>query len=117
MQSLFSLPKIRTCVNLRFATQQYRVLMQKTPPDRMPRTYSPKEDKLVISHLKGWCSGFYPGTFWYSMNTQMIRSSNRKPNDAWRSWKKKNILPDRILHEIGPHVKHGADSYLKRAVL
>ncbi|MBD0351035.1 MAG: hypothetical protein ICV65_07770 [Flavisolibacter sp.] len=35
--------------NLHFAAQQYKMLMQKTLPDRMPRTYKPKEDKSVTT--------------------------------------------------------------------
>lgn len=51
--------------NLRFAAEQYKVLQRNTPPDRMPRSYNPKEDKNITSDTKWWCSGFYPGTLWY----------------------------------------------------
>lgn len=51
--------------NFRFAAQQYKVLQQATPPDRMPRSYNAKENKSITSDTKWWCSGFYPGTLWY----------------------------------------------------
>jgi len=51
--------------NLLFAAKQYKVLQQNTPPDRMPRSFNPKENKSVTSDTKWWCSGFYPGTLWY----------------------------------------------------
>ena len=47
------------------ARQQYKVLMQKTPSDVMPKTYDKEKDKSVTSNTKWWCSGFYPGTLWY----------------------------------------------------
>jgi len=50
--------------DLKFAAQQYKVLMKKVPPDVMPRNYDPKKDQLVTSNTKWWCSGFYPGTLW-----------------------------------------------------
>jgi unsaturated chondroitin disaccharide hydrolase len=50
--------------DLRFADQQYKVLIQKTPADVMPRSYIAAKDSLVTSDTKWWCSGFYPGTLW-----------------------------------------------------
>lgn len=50
--------------DLRFASQQYKVLMQKVPATVMPRTYAAANDSLVTSNTKWWCSGFYPGTLW-----------------------------------------------------
>jgi len=50
--------------DLKFAAQQYKVLMKKVPTDVMPRNYDPKKDQLVTSNTKWWCSGFYPGTLW-----------------------------------------------------
>jgi hypothetical protein len=50
--------------NMRFAAQQYKVLMGNVPPDVMPRSYDAGKDKLVTSNTKWWCSGFYPGTLW-----------------------------------------------------
>jgi unsaturated chondroitin disaccharide hydrolase len=50
--------------NMKFAAQQYKVLMKNVPPDSMPRSYDAGKDKLVTSNTKWWCSGFYPGTLW-----------------------------------------------------
>ncbi len=49
--------------NLDFAVQQYRVLQDSTPADRMPRTF--QHGRSVTSDTEWWCSGFYPGTLWY----------------------------------------------------
>ncbi|WP_423736382.1 glycoside hydrolase family 88 protein [Chitinophaga caseinilytica] len=49
--------------NLDFAVQQYRVLQDSTPADRMPRTF--QHGRSVSSDTEWWCSGFYPGTLWY----------------------------------------------------
>lgn len=50
--------------NMLFAAQQYKVLAQKTPADRMPRSYNAANDESVTSDTKWWCSGFYPGALW-----------------------------------------------------
>jgi unsaturated chondroitin disaccharide hydrolase len=50
--------------NMKFAAQQYKVLMKNVPPDSMPRSYDITKDKLITSNTKWWCSGFYPGTLW-----------------------------------------------------
>jgi unsaturated chondroitin disaccharide hydrolase len=50
--------------NMKFAAQQYKVLMKNVPPDSMPRSYDAGKGKLVTSNTKWWCSGFYPGTLW-----------------------------------------------------
>ncbi|WP_341843052.1 glycoside hydrolase family 88 protein [Chitinophaga caseinilytica] len=49
--------------NLDFAVQQYQVLQDSTPADRMPRTF--QHGRSVTSDTEWWCSGFYPGTLWY----------------------------------------------------
>jgi len=51
--------------NLRQAANQYKVLMGKLPPDRMPKTYYANTDKLETSNSEWWTSGFYPGTLFY----------------------------------------------------
>jgi unsaturated chondroitin disaccharide hydrolase len=50
--------------DMKFAAQQYKVLMKNVPPDSMPRSYDAGKNKLVTSNTKWWCSGFYPGTLW-----------------------------------------------------
>jgi len=49
--------------DLAFAQGQYKTLMARLPPGRMPRTY--EKDSLVTSGADWWCSGFYPGALWY----------------------------------------------------
>src|SRR5258706_5828269 len=50
--------------NMKFAAQQYKVLMKNVPPDSMPRSYDAGKNKIITSNTKWWCSGFYPGTLW-----------------------------------------------------
>jgi len=50
--------------DMKFAAQQYKVLMKNVPPDSMPRSYDAGKNKLIASNTKWWCSGFYPGTLW-----------------------------------------------------
>lgn len=50
--------------NIKFAAQQYKLLMKNLPADVMPRSYDAGKDKIVTSDTKWWCSGFYPGTLW-----------------------------------------------------
>jgi unsaturated chondroitin disaccharide hydrolase len=61
-----SSPKMKELVahDFKFAAQQYKVLMQKTPHDSMPKTYDPRLNKSVFSNTEWWCSGFYPGALW-----------------------------------------------------
>ena len=51
--------------DLKFAVQQYHVLMNTVPADSMPRTYNAATERLVTSNLEWWTSGFFPGTLWY----------------------------------------------------
>ena len=51
--------------DLAFAAAQYKVLMNNTPPGRMPRTYDVSRDSVLTTDSRWWCSGFYPGTLWY----------------------------------------------------
>ena len=46
-----------------FAAQQYKVLLQNTPLDKMPRTYI--NGKVMTSGIDWWTSGFVPGSLWY----------------------------------------------------
>ena len=50
--------------DLKFAANQYKVLMKQVPPTLMPRSYNAAKKELVTSDTKWWCSGFYPGTLW-----------------------------------------------------
>lgn len=51
--------------NLEAAAQQYKVLKENVPPDRLPRTYLAEADSFVTSGSEWWTSGFYPGTLFY----------------------------------------------------
>jgi unsaturated chondroitin disaccharide hydrolase len=51
--------------NYQDAVAQYKVLMNRLPPSRFPKTYHAKEDRLETSGSEWWCSGFYPGTLLY----------------------------------------------------
>ncbi|MEX8547815.1 MAG: glycoside hydrolase family 88 protein [Mucilaginibacter sp.] len=51
--------------NFKDADAQYKVLMKDLPPDRFPKTYDPRTNKLETSNSGWWCSGFYPGTLLY----------------------------------------------------
>lgn len=70
--------------NLRQASNQYKVLMGKIPPDRMPKTYNVYTDKLETSDSKWWTSGFYPGTLFYlyefSHDTSILHEAVRRLN-------------------------------------
>ena len=48
---------------MRFANEQYKVLANNTPADRMPKTF--KDNKPETSDLRWWCSGFYSGSLLY----------------------------------------------------
>lgn len=51
--------------NLFLAADQYKLLQQSVPQDRMPRNFDMKTGTLATSDTKWWCSGFFPGTLWY----------------------------------------------------
>ncbi|HTF29166.1 MAG TPA: hypothetical protein VK625_10000 [Flavitalea sp.] len=50
--------------NMKFAAQQYKVLMKNTPDTVMPRSFDASKQQLITSNTQWWCSGFYPGTLW-----------------------------------------------------
>lgn len=51
--------------NLQLAVEQYKLLHQNIPADRMPQNFDIKTGKMVTSNTKWWCAGFFPGTLWY----------------------------------------------------
>lgn len=51
--------------NFALADTQYRFMMTLIPKDKMPQSYTEKENKLIARNITWWCSGFYPGTLWY----------------------------------------------------
>jgi len=68
--------------NLRQAVNQYKVLMSRTPTDRMPKTYYVNGDKPETSETGWWTSGFYPGTLFYlyefSRDTALLHEAQRR---------------------------------------
>lgn len=65
-----------------FADQQYKILQQHTPADRMPKTYYAKTGKWETSDSKWWCSGFYPGAllyiYEYTKDTAILDEAKRR---------------------------------------
>ncbi len=51
--------------NLEKAAAQYKVLMERLPEGRFPKTYYAEKDSLETSGSEWWVSGFYPGTLLY----------------------------------------------------
>ena len=66
-QFAFSQQKMKVLIDeqMKFAVEQYKVLAAKTPENKMPRTFQQQANKLVLSDVEWWTSGFYPGTLWY----------------------------------------------------
>jgi hypothetical protein len=65
--------------NLRQAVNQYKVLMGRVPPDRLPRTWYANTGRLETSDADWWTSGFYPGTLFelysFSHDTGLLREA------------------------------------------
>lgn len=51
--------------NFADAARQYKLLKERLPAGRFPRTYYAQNDSLETSGSGWWCSGFYPGTLLY----------------------------------------------------
>ncbi len=65
--------------NFQFAAEQYKLLINNTPSDKMPRTY--KDGKLLTSGVDWWTSGFVPGSLWLiyeNTGDALIRSEAEK---------------------------------------
>ncbi len=52
--------------NFAFANSQYKYMMTLTPPDKMPQSYNEKTGKFIAHERTWWCTGFYPGSLWYT---------------------------------------------------
>ena len=70
--------------NIRQAVNQYKILMGRVPPDRMPRSYTPGTAALMTSDAGWWTSGFYPATLFYlygdSHDTALLNEGKRRLN-------------------------------------
>ena len=68
--------------DLRQAVNQYKILMERLPPGRMPRSYSAATGTLVTSDAGWWTSGFYPATLFYlygfSRDTSLLNEGERR---------------------------------------
>lgn len=65
-----------------FAAGQYKLLAQRTPSDRMPKTYYKGTDSLETSDTKWWTSGFFPGSllyiYEYTHDTQLLNEARKR---------------------------------------
>ena len=65
--------------NLRQAVNQYKVLMGRVPPDRLPKTWYASGSRLETSDPGWWTSGFYPGTlldlYSFSHDTSLLHEA------------------------------------------
>ncbi|WP_134087650.1 glycoside hydrolase family 88 protein [Olivibacter sp. XZL3] len=50
--------------NFEFAREQYKILAQRIPADKLPQHVDPKTGKVDVRDIQWWCSGFYPGSLW-----------------------------------------------------
>lgn len=64
------------------AIDQYEVMMEKVPDDRLPKSYDAAGDELVTSGSSSWTSGFYPGTllqlYEFSGQTALLDEAKEK---------------------------------------
>lgn len=51
--------------DLQLAVTQYKYMQQILPSGKLPRSYDSVKNELITSGTDWWCSGFYPGVFWY----------------------------------------------------
>ncbi|MDP4151527.1 MAG: hypothetical protein Q8927_00215 [Bacteroidota bacterium] len=68
--------------NLRQACNQYKILMSRVPPDRLPKTWYANGDRSETSDAGWWTSGFFPGTllylYEYSHDTSLSNEALRR---------------------------------------
>lgn len=65
-----------------FAADQYKILAQRTPSDRMPKTYYKATDSLETSDTQWWTSGFFPGSllyiYEYTNDAQLLNEAKKR---------------------------------------
>jgi hypothetical protein len=68
--------------DLRQAVNQYKILMERVPAGRMPKSYTAGPGTLVTSDADWWTSGFYPATLFYlygfSHDTSLLDEGERR---------------------------------------
>lgn len=82
--------------NLKFAADQYKVMMKVTPADMMPRSFNAEKNELITSNTRWWCSGFYPATLW-------LIYSGTKDADIRAEAEKKLALQEPMKTYTGNH--------------
>lgn len=80
--------------NLKDATKQYRVLMQKVPEGVMPESF--QNDNLKTCTSSNWVAGFYPGTLIY-----LYEATGNKI--LYKEALKKITLMDNEQYDTGTH--------------
>ena len=85
--------------NLRQAVNQYKILMGRIPPDRLPRSYTAGTGKLETSDAGWWTSGFYPGTLLYLYGFSHDTSLLREARDRLRLLEKEQF--NKGTHDLG----------------
>lgn len=72
--------------NFNEADSQYKLMIEKVPPGRFPKTF--EHDSLETSGPGWWCSGFYPGNLLYifeaTKDSTLYYEALRKLNDLKR---------------------------------
>jgi unsaturated chondroitin disaccharide hydrolase len=81
------------------AIQQYSTLEKATPDSNMPRSFDPKNNTLVLSDTKWWCSGFFPGSLWYIY--ELSNNSTIKQFAEKRTWQLEPIQYFTENHDLG----------------
>ncbi|MVN20728.1 glycoside hydrolase family 88 protein [Mucilaginibacter arboris] len=81
--------------NLKDADAQYQFLIDHTPADSLPRSFS-KNGKWINSSSEYWTSGFVPGTLWYLYGAT---NANVLKQDALKKLK----LLEKEQHNTGSH--------------
>ena len=81
------------------AVQQYTLLEKATPDSSMPRSFSTKNNSLVFSDIKWWCSGFFPGSLWYIY--ELSNNASIKKMAEKRTWELAPMQYFTENHDLG----------------
>ena len=81
------------------AVQQYTRLEKATPDSSMPRSFTAKNNSLVFSDIKWWCSGFFPGSLWYIY--ELSNNASIKKMAEKRTWELAPMQYFTENHDLG----------------
>ena len=81
------------------AVQQYTHLEKATPDSSMPRSFDAKNNSLVFSDIKWWCSGFFPGSLWYIY--ELSNNATIKKMAEKRTWELAPMQYFTENHDLG----------------